>query len=83
LANSGESISNQLSYLSERHATKDFFEVSQISVPWTDAEDNQLIQDWFTIGPRWKSLEKKWMTRSVSQLKNRWYLHSGAHQTAK
>jgi hypothetical protein len=45
LANGGESIPNQLWYLSERHAIKDFFKVSQVYVPWTDAEKNQVIQD--------------------------------------
>jgi hypothetical protein len=29
-----------------------------VHVPWIDAEDGQLIQDWLTIGPHWKSLEK-------------------------
>jgi hypothetical protein len=59
LANGGESISNQLWHFSERHATKDFFEVSKGYIPWTDAEDRQLIQDWLAIGLQWKALEKK------------------------
>jgi hypothetical protein len=73
LANGGESISNQLWHLSERHATENFFQVSQVYVPWTDAEDSQFVQDWLIIGPRWNSLEKNWMTQNVSQLRNCWY----------
>jgi transposase len=73
LANGGQSISNQLWRLTERHATKDFLEANQIRTPWTASEDEQLIRDWLSIGPRWKFLEKKWGTRSASQLKNRWY----------
>jgi hypothetical protein len=73
LANGELSISNQLWHLSENHGTKHVFKVSQVYVPWTDAEDSQLIQDWLTIGPRRKSLEKTWMKRSASQLKNHWH----------
>jgi hypothetical protein len=45
LSNGEESTSNQLWRLSERHATKDFFEDSQVDVPWINAEESQLIQD--------------------------------------
>jgi hypothetical protein len=83
LANGAESISNWIWHLSERHATNDFFEVSQVYLRWTEAEDSQLIQDWLTIGPRWKVLEKKWMTRSPNHLKNRIYDERGRrlHET--
>jgi hypothetical protein len=83
LANGEESIPNQLWHLMERHAIKDFFEVTQVYVPWTEAEKSQVIQDWLIIGPQWKLLEKKWMTGSAIQLKNRWYdeLGHGLHET--
>jgi hypothetical protein len=83
LANGGQPISNQLWHLSERHATKIFFEVNQVHIPRTNAEDRQLIQDWLIIGPRYQSLKTKWMTQSASRLKNRWHheLRHRLHET--
>jgi hypothetical protein len=74
LANAGESISNQLWWVTELDATKDVLEVNRVYVPWTPEEDDRPLQDWLTVGPRWKFPEKRWETRSASQLKHRWYL---------
>jgi hypothetical protein len=32
---------------------------SDIHNPWTETEDHQLLQDWLTIGQRWKQFSKK------------------------
>jgi hypothetical protein len=73
LAEEGNSISNQLWRISEREALKDFFEGSRVHTPWTQEEDERLLRDWPTIGPKWKYLSKLWEERSETQLKNRWY----------
>jgi hypothetical protein len=73
LANEGNSISNELWRISDRAAMKDFLEASRVHVAWTKEEDDRLLHDWLTIGPRWKLLASQWEARSAVQLKNRWY----------
>jgi hypothetical protein len=79
LANHGDSISNQLWQISERYAFKKFFESSTVHTPWTQEEDEQLFRDYLALGTKWGLMARKRGTRSVAQLKNRWY-HVVKHQ---
>jgi hypothetical protein len=38
-----------------------------------------MLRNFLAIGPRWKTLEKRWGTRTASQLKNRWYQVACGH----
>jgi hypothetical protein len=50
-----------------------FLQCSSVHTPWTAEEDDRLIQQSLTFGPRWKFMEKQWETRNANQLKNRWH----------
>jgi hypothetical protein len=73
LANGEESISNELFRIAERPAAKSFPEANRVHEPWTEAEDDQLLRDYLVIGPRRKTLGKRWKKPSASQLKKWWY----------
>jgi hypothetical protein len=73
LASHRHSISDQLWQVSERYAPKKFFESSTVHTSWTQEEDERLFRDYLALGPKWSVMARKWGTRTVEQLKNRWY----------
>ena len=40
--------------------------------PWTDEEDQLLVQKCFELGPKWKVLETFFVDRTSQSIKNRW-----------
>jgi hypothetical protein len=50
---------------------KSFYVANRVYAPWTAGEDEQLLHEYLTRGPKWKRIAKEWGTRSAVQLKNR------------
>jgi hypothetical protein len=73
LAEEGNSILNQLWWISEGAAMMNFFDGNSVYVPWTEAEDNRLLHDCLTFGPKRKFIIKQGENRSAVQLESRWF----------
>jgi hypothetical protein len=43
---------------------KDFLEGNRVYTPWNPEENEQLLLDFLTIGPRWKHLSTYWEVRT-------------------
>jgi hypothetical protein len=71
LADEGGFISSLLWRISKYRTLKAFLERSHGCIPWTQEENEQLLPDWPTIGPRWTYPSRLSGERSETQLENR------------
>ncbi|OHT12482.1 Transcription factor WER [Tritrichomonas foetus] len=58
-----------------RHRFKNYLVENHLSLPWTEAEDNFIVQQFRQVGSRWVYISKALVGRTGNDVKNRWHKH--------